>query len=136
MKNPNLQFYVVNKFYDKNVISSNKFLYTFQGNNYADLECTQLIGNFSASGTHTSINDINVFFEEILIILSEGTITATISGNEGVDNTGKFITNNIFYARIINGTGNFLFAKGYIIIKAIDEQTRSYNVCFDNFSLI
>jgi hypothetical protein len=136
MVNPDLTFYgkiVYNEIYN---LEPNKILYTIRADLYSDATYTTIIGEKMINGTQNILNNKTTFMENVLYTLPEGSISTYIAGQNVTDtSTAIFNKKNYFNAKIINGTGNFSFSNGYVILTLdgeIEDKKRKYEVYFDS----
>jgi hypothetical protein len=133
MVNPDLTFYGYINDNIKNYVNENKYLYTILKTLYADKDLTQKIGFGVVDGTQTTYNETNAFSETEIYSLPEGTITTFLADAKiSPNNSDIFTKGEKSNSRILNTTGKFSFATGYIIFEALSTNLRYYQVYFDS----
>jgi hypothetical protein len=136
MVNPDLTYYAILNYNETFDLNTNKILYTSAGDLYSDETLTSIIGSTIFNGTQNILNNKTTFMENTIYTFPEGTISTYLAGqNETDPTTGIFDKVKYFNAKIINGTGNFSFSNGFIIISIVGElkdKIRKYEVYFDS----
>jgi hypothetical protein len=135
MVNPDLTFYGIINYNENYNLEPNKILYTIGAHLYSDNSFTTVIGDLVINGTLNNINNKITFMDNFYYSLPEGSISTYLAGQNDVDNNAIFNQFKLYNSKIINGTGNFSFSNGYVIITLfgnITEQKRKYEVYFDS----
>lgn len=124
MVNPDLVFYSKINYNNIFNLEPNKILYTIGADLYSDDTFTNIIGEKIINGTQNNINNKITFMENVLYILPEGTISTYLVGENLTDpETGIFNKINLFSGKITNGSGNFSFSNGYLILTIVGEPS-------------
>jgi len=80
------------------------------------------------TSNHTAyVTNIETFF------LKNGSIQTQPAGIQPINFQGNYsiASNNTLIFKIISGTGNYLYTKGYVILKTYDNLERKVSVYFD-----
>jgi len=129
---PNRTFYYtcnLNKIvYTKTILGETSLFSTYNGPIYSNVELTDIIGNWSASGNVFNINQTSrKYFDRTGIYnlyLPDGTLFINVNTQVVKDKNNNFVLEaNTYNYPIIAGTGNYLGITGIISI-----QTNDYNL--------